>query len=896
MTTFKALASFEDALQHYGIKRRSGRYPWGSGDEPFQSSGGFLGYVRDLKAKGLTEKEIAEGLGLKSTTELRALNSIAKTEKREADRLFATRLKDKGMANTTIGERMGIPESSVRSLLDPERARRNDILTNTANALRERVDAGDYVDVGAGTELYLGGISPEKKNTAIAMLEKEGYEKFYVKIEQVGTGEFTNTVVLSKPGTTFPEVMANKEKIKPVQAYTDNGGESFKKIVEPVSVDLKRVGVRYAEEGGASKDGVIELRRGVEDLSLGNSRYAQVRIAVDKTHYLKGMAMYSDDLPDGVDIVFNTNKSNTGNKLDAMKALKDDGDLPFGSIVRQREYRDKSGKAKVSPLNVVGDNEEGRWEQWGKTLSSQMLSKQSPALAKQQLDLSFKIKKDAFDEIMSLTNPTVRQKLLEEFADGADSSAKHLKAVGLPRTRNHVILPINSLKDNEVYAPNYRNGEKVVLIRHPHGGTFEIPELIVNNRNREANRLIKGAKDAVGINFKVAQRLSGADFDGDTVLVIPNNSKSIKTTPELAKLKNFDPGMYKLPKDSKIPPMKGKQKHMGDVSNLITDMTIRGASFDEISRAVRHSMVVIDAEKHNLNYRQSAIDHGIADLKKKYQTRGGASTLISLSKSQERLGTRKPRSAAEGGFIDPETGKKMWTYTNETYTKTKVNKKTGEVVTKVLPKTIKSTKMDETDDAFKLSSGTTMEAVYATYANRMKSLANTARKEALTSTPRPYIPSAKKTYAGEVFELNRKLTDAKKNAPLERQAQLLAGSIVSAKRKATPNMEARDLKKIKGQALDEARARIGAKKAVIKITPREWDAIQAGAITGSKLKDILNNADMDVVRQLSMPRERTVMSDAKIRRAKSMLSSGYTQAEIADALGVPTSTLSDAIK
>src|SRR6478672_11905277 len=95
-----------------------------------------------------------------------------------------------------------------------------------------------------------------------------------------------------------------------------------------------------------------------------------------------------------------------------------------------------------------------------------------------------------YNDILSLTNPAVRKKFLEEFADNADSAAVHLKAATLPRSRYQVILPVNSIKSNEVFAPNFRNGEQVVLIRSPHGGTFEIPKLIVNNRNREARRLI----------------------------------------------------------------------------------------------------------------------------------------------------------------------------------------------------------------------------------------------------------------------------------------------------------------------------------------------------------------------------------------------------------------------
>jgi hypothetical protein len=137
-------------------------------------------------------------------------------------------------------------------------------------------------------------------------------------------------------------------------------------------------------------DGVIFVRPGVKDLSMGAAPYAQVRIAVDGTHYLKGMAVYKDDLPPGVDLQFNTNKSDTGNKLDAMKEVKrnkDDGsvdmDNPFGaSISHQIGDRDHTGKITklTSVMNIV--NEEGKWSEWSRNLSSQMLSKQRPALAK----------------------------------------------------------------------------------------------------------------------------------------------------------------------------------------------------------------------------------------------------------------------------------------------------------------------------------------------------------------------------------------------------------------------------------------------------------------------------------------------------------------------------------
>jgi hypothetical protein len=666
--------------------------------------------------------------------------------------------------------------------------------------------------------------------------------------------------------------------------YSEDGGRTFLGLEPIKSVKSDRVHIRYHEDGGSEKDGVVELRRGVEDLSLGNAKYAQVRVGVDGTHYLKGMAMYSDSIPKGYDIVYNTNKAKGTPKEKVFKEMKDDPDNPFGATVRQKHYIDKNGKEQLSPLNIV--NEEGDWGKWSKTLSSQMISKQTPALAKKQLGLAFDIKKEEFDEIMSLTNPAVKKKLLDSFADDCDSSAVHLKAAALPRQGAHVILPFPTMKETEVYAPNYRDGERVVLIRYPHGGIFEIPELTVNNKHKEANKTIKNAKDAIGINSKVAERLSGADFDGDTVLVIPNNNRSIKTSSPLKGLKDFDP-KEKYPAYEGMPRISSrtKQMKMGDVSNLITDMTIRKANEDEIARAVRHSMVVIDAEKHNLNYKQSYIDNGIADLKKKYQgsATSGASTLVSRASSQQRVGIRKES-------IDPETGKKIYTYTGETYTK-RTKLKDGTIKETPVLRTTTSSKMAETDDAFKLSSGTFMEAVYATHANKLKALANDARKESVSTKYISYSPDAKKAYQPEVDSLKAKLNIALKNAPLERQAQILANSVVAAKKQANPNLEAADIKKIKGQAMAEARSRVGAKKHQVEITDREWEAIQSGAISTNTLTQILNNTDLDRIKHLATPRTTVDLSPAKKAKAKVLLDSGYTQAEIADALGISTSAV-----
>ena len=880
---------------HEGVARKSGRYPWGSGENPNQRNNrSFLDSVDALKKKGLSETQIAEGMGM-TTTQLRAARAIAKNKTKAEDISTAQKLKEKGMSNVAIGERMGLNESSVRALLDPSTKDKQDKLTTTANMLKDQLKEKQFLDIGVGTENYIG-ITESNLKTAVAMLQEEGYRVDTVKVKQLGTGKDTTVKVLSPPGTEYSEIMQNKDKIRSVAQYSEDGGNTYLGIQPPLKINPDRVEVRYGSEGGDLKDGVIELRRGVDDISLGKSRYAQVRIAVGDGHYLKGMAMYADDLPDGVDIRFNTPKEKKASKLDAMKPISDDPDSPFGAVVRQRIEVGPDGKQRVtSALNIV--NEEGNWKDWSNNLSSQMLSKQSPSLAKSQLDLTYGRRQQEFDEIMALTNPAVRKKLLQSFADGTDAATVHLKAAALPRQGTHVILPINGLKPSEIYAPNFKDGETVALVRYPHGGKFEIPELVVNNRNREAKRTLGQARDAVGIHAKVAERLSGADFDGDTVLVIPNSSKRVQSDPPLKGLKGFD-AKARYPEYPGMQIMPDKQKKMGDVSNLITDMTIKGAQSDELAKAVRHSMVVIDAEKHRLNYKQSYVDNDIAALKAKYQgsSKSGASTLISQASSEARVADRKPRAAKDGGPIDKETGELMYTPTGATYVKKTVSKRTGEVKETVKPSTTKSTKMAEAKDANELSSGTKMEKVYATHANKLKALANQARKEYISTKPIPYSPSAKIAYKNEVDTLKHKLNTALKNKPLERQAQLLANATVQAKRKAQPNMTHAELKKIEGQALEAARARSGAAKEKIKVTPREWEAIQSGAISNNFLENILDNMDAADIKSLATPRTKQAMNAGSTARARSMASSGYTRSEIAEALGVSVSTLDTALE
>ena len=898
----------EKSLTHYGMPRRSGRYPWGSGENPYQHGSDFLSRIAELKSQGLSETEIAKSLNL-STTEYRAMKSLANDERRALDVARVKSLQADGLRTTEIAKIMGKNESSIRSLLNEESEARMNKAKGAAEFLKSQLETKGMIDVGAGVEKELN-ISQEKMKEALTMLQMQGYEVYSRRIPQVtNPGKWTTVQVLCPPGTEYKDVYSNMDKIQSLRDYISyDGGDTFKKaFVYPESMDSKRLQICYDKDGGSLKDGLIEIRRGVDDLSLGDAHYAQVRILVDGDRYLKGMAVYSDDLPDGIDVRFNTNKSEGTPMRDVLKKISSDPDNPFGSLIKehggQSYYIDKDGNEKLSLINKRA--EEGDWGEWADRLSAQFLAKQPKALINKQLNLAAADKQEEFDKIRSLTNPTVKKALLQSFADDCDSAAEHLYAAALPRQKYQVILPLSTIKDNEVYAPNYRDGETVALVRYPHGGTFEIPILKVNNKLSEGKKVMTSTPmDAIGISAKVAQRLSGADFDGDTVMVIPcNSSKSkvrITSTPELEELKDFDPkSKYGGKKEGTFRVMRNTQNEMGKISNLITDMTIKGARMDEIAKAVRHSMVVIDAEKHKLDYKQSEIDNNISALKKKYQGtieadgkyHEGTSTLISRAKSQTTVLKRQgsPQINQKGkSWYDPNRpeGALIWKSVREEY----VDKKTGK--TKVREQ--KVSKMSMTDDANTLVSSlrTPQEKAYATYANRMKAMANQARKEMVTTGNLKYSPSAKAAYKKEVDHLNACLNIALKNAPRERRAQALANAVVNAKKADNPDMTKSEIKKASQQALTAARASVGAKRETIKISDREWEAIQAGAISENQLTKIIRYADMDELRKRATPRNTKSVGTAQISRMKALRTSGYTTAEIAEALGLSSSTIS----
>lgn len=869
-------------IQHYGTKRHSGRYPWGSG-------GDILSSIDRLSKEGFSETEIAESLGM-STTELRNQKSLAKQRLREDRRLQVVKLKDAGMSVQAISSETGIPIQSVRDLLKPMANARFRLVQKATNLLKSLVDKHGYVDVGEGSEIF-AGVTRNQFDNAIQLLKNEGYTLHYIRQEQLGTkGKKTSIKVLAGPDATWKEVNANKSNMVIPNFEIDTKGELALVPESVKNISSKRVLVKYDNDGGGEKDGLIELRRGVPELNLGDKAYAQVRIGVDGTHYMKGMAIFRDDLPDGIDIVYNTKKLPTGNKLDAMKTQKEEDEASiskFGAVVVPNRYLDAKGNEVQGLVNIVGDKkaaEEGSWAEWSNSLASQVLSKQAPKIATKQLDILRQNYKAEFDEIDSLTNPTVREHLLMEFSEKADKASVDLKAAALPGQTTNVLLPDPKIKPNEIYAPNYNNGDVISLIRYPHGGIFEIPTLRVNNKSSQYKDIIgTTAKDAVAIHPDVAAKLSGADFDGDFVLAIPNKHGHIRTAPSLEALKGFDP-IKAYPKfdGMKVMPEKSKGRYMGDISNLITDMTIKGASEDEIARAVRHSMVVIDAPKHELNFKQSEIDNGISALKTKYQggPRAGASTLISRAKSQEMVPARRDHFS-----IDPKTGKKVYSYTDEVY----IDRKTG----KELPRLQRSQKLAE-HDPYSLSSGTAIEKVYADHSAAMKDMANKARLATLDSKPTPYSRQAAKTYKSEVDSLNEKYQKAVASRPIERKAQVLGGEIYKSYSEASPGMSYAQKRQAKAKALTVARSRIDAKKPTIEITPREWEAIEMGAVSPTRLKGILRNADMDLVRSYATPRSnKGGLSSGKQTRALALLKSGYTNKEVAVALGVPVSQIRD---
>lgn len=975
-------------LMHSGVAhdqnppgRGSGRYPYGSGENPGQHMFTFLSEVSKMRKEGIKDADIAKALlghkGLDKNgnkkwygvEHLKAEIAIAEKETTRINMLTAAKLYEECKGNKSeIARRMGVSEGAIRNWLNPLKASKVDKYTETAEMIKKRIEETEsgIVDVSKATEYKLGCTENTKK-VALVMLEKEGYVKGWVQIPQLGTNNKTTVMFIAKPlpgetsKETFSRVQKNKFDIKGIEDYTPDNGKTWWTPQFPESLSSDRIKIRYAEEGGKEKDGTIEINPKAIDLSLEGATYAQVRIAVDGKYYMKGMAFNaSDKLPKGVDVIYNTNKPKGTPKEKVFKEMKilknpdgtpmldDNGNEivdpknPFGALIKtpkdkdgvisrggQHYYIDKDGNKKLSPINKLRD--EGDWDSWSRNLSSQFLSKQPIKLIKQQIDLSVTGKKADLDDIMKLTNPVIKKKLLEEYASSCDANASDLSVKGFKNQAFQVLIPIPDLKDTEVYAPGYKDGDTVALVRYPHGGIFEIPILKVNNKHETAVKVLgKNPSDCIGINSAIAEILSGADFDGDTALVVPvaSNKISIQNSKPLEKLKGFDgKELYKLPEDAPTIKHKNMQNEMGRITNLITDMTIQGANAEEeIARAVRHSMVVIDSEKHRLDIERSAKDNKIQDLKDKYQKQISektgravypAATIFSRSKSEVDIEKRKEITDVKKMTPDElkrwESGKKVYRNAEERIVRkiTDPSKMTpdelaiynsGRGVYRTTDEYRKEKvhRMDLVDDAMDLvrDPDNEKEVAYAKYANSLKSLANQARKEARSIKPISVSKEASKTYADEVASLKRKLIIAESNKPREREAQAIANSILQQRLDSNPDMDYEHRKREEARCLNEGRSIVGAKKELVVITDKEWEAIQANAVNSTTLKRILDNTDQEAFKKRATPRETiTTLSEAKLAKLNSMINSGmYTQKEIADSLGVSASYVSSIIR
>lgn len=934
--SFMDVHEVDDSLAHYGMPRRSGRYPWGSGDKPFQHSGDFLSRVEYLKSQGYNEKDILRDLKL-SSEDYRDYVSIANHERKQLQNDRIRSLKKDGLSNSEIGRIMGMNESSIRSRLNDDRAERFDKLDSARNLIEDALKKHKAVDVGKGVNLETSTGEGNLKRAGKQLATTYGYNRYTINIPQVtNPGKYTTTTVIARPDVSYDYLKKHIEEIMPISDYkSDDVPSETRKKEYPASMSSSRIDIRYAEQGGTQKDGVIEIRPGVEDLNLGNSHYAQVRILVDGTHYLKGMAVYSNDIPDGVDIVFNTNKSEGTPKMKVLKPIKDDPINPFGAEIKeiggQSHYIGKDGKEHLSVINKL--KEEGDWDTQSKNLSSQFLSKQPQKLIETQLTKTYDRYESEYNDILKMTNPIVKQHMLEDFAGTCDSAVRHLKAIPLPGQTTKVILPLTKIKENECYAPTYKNGEKLALVRYPHGGIFEIPILTVNNNNKDAISTLGNVSDAIGISASAAEKLSGADFDGDTVICIPthNGTTKIQAAPTLEKLKGFDPKReYAKGENTRIMSEKSKQTQMGIVSNLITDMTLGGATDDELARAVRHSMVVIDAVKHELDYKRSEQDNDISGLKKKYQGGGGAHTLLSKRKQEidipERegqphfdydsgkivtresgryfLNRKKTDLIGYDGYLDKKTGKVKINLAEEYKDETGKLKRrpTGESLyldpkdPRIKQAMQKESLLASVNSLHDISSGTIEEKLYADYGDKMKALAVKARRAKKDIDISGFYNKASASiYRDEVASIKAKVELSTLNAPRERRAQIIANSLIFEQKKAHPELEGdKDaLRKLSSNAIKTARAQVGAGRKIreFKLTDKEWAAIQAGAINKTLMDEVWTFANTEDLKRRAMPKEQRAITSSEQSKIRSMFNSGKTYAEIAQALGVSTSTI-----
>lgn len=1029
----------------------SGRYLVGSGETPYQHEYNVHNEYNRYNAMGYSDADIARVMGYKSVPALRAAVSASSEEYKNIRGAQFEALRAKGLSNSEIARQLGVSEGTVRNMVKKAEAGqsvRTTKLTNAKDMLRESVNSIDtdqpfsMIDVGEGTEMYMG-FGQDTKNNALIALQEEGYVVTTIQVGQVGNSTNKTTVqVLAK--VNDPEFVAeygvsgkmnvkgevvtaeqnalskyaysHLDEIQPVTSTiceNEDGVEVARALEKPKQINIDRVmiadpldptpsgifdpttGKEYTMgEVNAAKDGTMILRPSAKDLTMtdeGNTKithYAQVRIActdgkgIDR--YCKGMAMYGneEDFPDGVDIIFYTNpgKVSADGKVYAesvLKKQKKEEMNPFGADLKasgQRHYIDSDGNEQLSAVNIL--REEGDWGNYSLSLPSQFLAKQNVPLVKEQLKATVQEKKDYIDTLSKISDPQVRNKLLEDFADSLDSQAIHLNAAGVSEQRTQVILPCTSLRGTEynedgsvkrygeVYAPGYGDGQKVAIIRYPHANICELPILIVNNNNEEGRRTIGFGKDAIGLPKSALEQLSGADTDGDTGTVIPvsmlnNKGLTVDSKAYFKELVGFDAestwpyveGVTQkskkwngIDKEGKTMTKAERGQEMGLVTNLIMDMSTLGdaVSHDEHVRAIKYSMVAIDAYKHNIDWRQAKEDLNITGLYSKYSStsRGGGMTLFTRAKSMKQdvpeykegaYVTDSKTGKTKKLLIDPETGEKLFTYTNGTHSKKVGETEDGKGIyddsvrepNKVSVEKLRYAWMQGKGAASLASDNpSTKEQMYVEYSDTLHALANSVRRmlsddsyHVIDSDGKTIKKVDSKTYrekakqnateedADIIASLRAKLEVAKRNAPKERLAQVYANAAIKARLESNPSIKDDDdaLKKLKNAELASARTRTGAngKGTRVVIDKREYEAINSGKVPKTLVADVLKKSDSESLSKCvsNASGTRQVLTASQIARIKAWAASDSrsTPYQMAKSLGVSVSTINKVI-
>ena len=101
----------DDHLEHYGLPRRSGRYKWGSGKDPYQSTGGKRSFKKTALAG---ERYIKSKLGSNKRAQKKAEKKAAKDREKEENE------KAKALAKEQRKNKYRNEKAYVKSLSDEE--------------------------------------------------------------------------------------------------------------------------------------------------------------------------------------------------------------------------------------------------------------------------------------------------------------------------------------------------------------------------------------------------------------------------------------------------------------------------------------------------------------------------------------------------------------------------------------------------------------------------------------------------------------------------------------------------------------------------------------------------------------------------------------------------------